>query len=918
MAGVGVSETAEVVGRERELAAVASLVEGALPAALVLEGAPGVGKTTVWRAGTAIAGEAGLSVLSARPVESEADLAFAALGDLFAAPFDRAGGELPRPQRQALAVALLREEPGPHAPDPRAIGVGALGLVRLLAAERPLLVAVDDVQWLDGPSRDALSFALRRLTAEPVAVLLARRPGGGETGLVGDALRPEHVELAPLSLGAVGHLLRRRLSVAFRRPTLQRIHAISGGNPLYALELGRTFLQEGEPEPGAELVLPASLEALVEARLEGLPEPAVEALWVASALAEPLLPLLDRALERSAAEALAPALEAGIVVLDGDRVDFAHPLLRSAALSRRSASERRELHVRLADLVPGAEERGRHLALASDEPDEARAAAVEAAAAAAASRGAAADAATLAERAWRLTPDRGGEPARRRGVLAAESAWVGGDYARGRAIFDELVAAAPPGRARAELLLRVVRQPRDIAETETLCTEGLRDAGGEPALAAELLTFRAMVRYVLGNLEGAAADAAASVDEARATGQERPLAKAEALVQLIRFFSGRSVDRDVLERAAEDDCADGRPERYGPTYWLLLVLGWLDELDDARRWSERYLEHAEHLGHAYRGELLQGLATVEYRAGNLERALECLEEAIGVQADFGVEQMQANTFEGQAAVLVALGRVEEARVALERGRELARTASDASGEVRFHWVSLFLELTRGDAEAAAAHAHEAVALRREGKGPAEDATPVFRDAAEAFVATGQLEDAEALVLELEAAAAEIPRARRVVAAARTRALLEAARGDLDAAAAALKPGLEVLPAFHVPFEAARTLLVAAAVARRQRRRGEARDAAAQALELFEQIGAPLWADKARIELERLGGRAAAGAALTATEERVASLAGEGRSTKEIAAELVVSPKTVEKHLTSIYAKLGVRSRAELAARTQRL
>jgi DNA-binding CsgD family transcriptional regulator len=904
----GVNARSALVGRDAELEAVGRLLDGSLPAALSLEGEPGIGKTSLWREAVALAAERGFTVLTARPADAEEELAFAALGDLFASSFDRCGHELAEPQRRPLGVALLREQPGAQPPDSRTIGVGALALLDRLVAEQPVLLAVDDAQWLDAPSRGVLSFVLRRLGERRVACLLAHR-AGERPPLPLDALPAETVAVAPLTLGAIGHLLRVALDAAFRRPTLQRIHAVSGGNPLYALELGRAFLQRGEPGPGEEVVLPPSLDALVAERLQALPEETLEALWVASALAEPGPGALDP-------DALAPGVAAGVVALEGDRVRFTHPLLRSAASALRGAEERRALHARLAEAAEGAEERGRHLALAGDEPDEERAATIEAAAHAAGARGAAVAAAGLAERAWRLTPDPHAEEARRRGVLAAESAWAAGDYDRGRKIFDALLDAAPPGTPRAELYLRVVSQPRDMAETLELCTRGLAEADAHPGLQSELLTFRSMLHYVNGDLAGAAADADASLAAARASGDEAYTVKAAALVELIRFFAGSPVDREALERAAEADLAGGRPERYGPTYWLLLVLGWLDALDDARRWSERYLACADHLGDAYRGELLQGLATVEYRAGNLHRALELLHEGTDVMADFGVEQMQANTFDGLASVLIALGRLEEAREPLERGRALAAAASDAIGEQRYHWISCFLELSRGHLEAAAVHARTALDFRRRGIGPAEDATPIYRDAVDVLTALGAVDEAEPLVAKLEQAAAEVPRPRRVVTAARSRALLEAARGDLAAAEAAIGVALDEVGSYPIPFEAGRTHLVAATVYRRSRRRGAARAAALEAAETFARIDMPLWLAKARAELDRLGGRTAAGSSLTATEERVAALAAEGRPTKEIAAELVVSPKTVEKHLTSIYAKLGLRSRAELAARMQ--
>src|SRR5829696_3469642 len=234
-----------VIGRERELETLRDVIGGIErgPSALVLEGPPGAGKTTLWRAAVEAARQRGLRVLDTRPAETEAKLAFAGLADLLEDVVDEVLPLLPPPQRRALAVALLLEDAEAAAPEDRGVHAALLGVVRGLAARRPLLVAVDDVQWLDAPSAAALRFAIRRLRGERVGLLLALRTEGRRRSALGveSALEPDRltrVDVPPLTLGAVHHLLRTRLGLVLPRPTLRRLHETAGGNPFFALELG--------------------------------------------------------------------------------------------------------------------------------------------------------------------------------------------------------------------------------------------------------------------------------------------------------------------------------------------------------------------------------------------------------------------------------------------------------------------------------------------------------------------------------------------------------------------------------------------------------------------------------------------------------------------------------------------------------
>ena len=271
----------EVVGREDELASVAAFVDEARdgPVALVLDGEAGIGKSTLWLAGVEHARTQGLGVLSARPAEAESSLAYVGLGDLFEDVLDDVLPALTPPRRRALEIAMLRDEASGERLDDRALAVAVRDVLELLGEHGRILLAVDDVQWLDLSSSSALAFALRRLKGSQVLVLLARRPAG-EAGAPGleQALAADRVQrlpVGPLSIGALHSVLRDRLGRSFARQTLLRIHDRSGGNPFFALELAR------------------ALEADVD-RLEPLPVP--ETLEEVSHRARHTAPTLPRAL----------------------------------------------------------------------------------------------------------------------------------------------------------------------------------------------------------------------------------------------------------------------------------------------------------------------------------------------------------------------------------------------------------------------------------------------------------------------------------------------------------------------------------------------------------------------------------------------------------------------------------------------
>ena len=255
--------TTEIIARDEELATLHTSVDGARngPSALVLEGEAGIGKSTVWLAGVAHARSRGFRVVSSRPAEAESTLAHAGLGDLFEDFLDDVVPALPLPRRRALEHALLLQE-SDETVDPRALGTATRSVLQALAEDQPLVVAIDDVQWFDASSERALAFALRRLEACPVLLLLARRSGGQpqpsglERALTAESVR--RLPLGPLSAGALHRFLRDRLGRPFARQTLLRIHERSGGNPFFALELARVL--DADVDPARPLQVPETLE----------------------------------------------------------------------------------------------------------------------------------------------------------------------------------------------------------------------------------------------------------------------------------------------------------------------------------------------------------------------------------------------------------------------------------------------------------------------------------------------------------------------------------------------------------------------------------------------------------------------------------------------------------------------------------
>jgi AAA ATPase-like protein len=461
----------EVIGRHREKAEADRFLdlvtEG--PAALVLEGEAGIGKTTVWRAALDAARSRGYRVLICRASESEGALSFVGLGDLLEGAGDDVLELLPEPQRVALEQALRRS--AGDSPDRVSVARGALSVLRASAAEAPTVVAIDDVRWLDTPSAVALRFVVYRLTNERLGVVVSVRDGGA-TSLELDHAFPGgalvRLRLEPFSFEELEEVVRLHLPVGFTGPAWRALHQISGGNPFFALQLADALQRRGGHASGQQLPIPETLADAVRVRLAALSPSAQAALLPVAALAQPTLALVQAG--AAEAEGVEEAVQAGVLQIDEERLRFAHPLLASFVYGDASEAVRRAVHRRLAALVADPEEHALHLGRGAVEPDESVAATLEATADRAAKRGHREIAAELAGHAERLTPAARADDQARRVRKAAGFLYAAGDGPQSRELLEELVERLPPSEERARALRQLgfvaVDVPRSIALLE--------------------------------------------------------------------------------------------------------------------------------------------------------------------------------------------------------------------------------------------------------------------------------------------------------------------------------------------------------------------------------------------------------------------------------------------------------------------
>ena len=905
-------KVADLVGRERELAAIAEFLKtDTVACAVVIEGEPGIGKTTVWEAAVSSALERGFRPLRARPGDSEAKLAFSGLTDLLGEALPDVLVELPPPQRRALKIALLLEDGGGARADRRAVAAGLLSALRMLSTSAPLLVAIDDAQWFDRSSAAALEYAARRLREEPVALLVARRlndEGGLEQTLASGRIL--HVQVGALDFVALNTLLHARLGTVLSRPLLHRIHELSGGNPFFALELAR---EPERVEPGRGL--PPTLDALVRGRVSTLPEEARTALLVAAAASQPTVELVERAVGMP--DALVAAEAAHVVALEHGNVSFDHPLLASAAYELADPAQRRDVHRRLGRLVGDPEERARHLAAAATGPDEAVAAALEEGAARARSRGAPAAAAELSEQAAQLTTIADSAAARRRSSDAGYYHFESGDSRRALAMLEEVVRELAAGVERAEVLIRLARvhsYSDDLQAATDLFLQAADEAGDDSLSRARALDGAATQLFRRRReLEAAVEYAKRAAALAGELGEEALVGEALSSQVLAEATLGRPEAAATLEAAlAHQAAATSERVLAQPRFTAAIARMWWDEPAAVRETYEELAEHGRQLGDE--GSLAYVhlmLAQADILLGKLDRAEADAAAARDIAEQGGQETLIAYALAVRAMADAHRGR-EAARLSAKQALELGGRTQNTPA-VHFATAALgLLDLSTGGAEEAAAVLAPLVEFARTEQIREPGLTRYATDRVEALVELGRVDEAAELLDWYEANAERLGRRSALAASWRCRGLLAAAARRIDDALDAFGRALAEHDAVLLPFDRARTLLALGATLRRAKRKADARRALEEAVAAFDSLGAAAFAARARSELERIGGRPPSKGGLTPTERQIAELVAEGRSNKEVAAALFVSVKTVEANLSRTYAKLGIRSRAGLA------
>ncbi|MFD8273640.1 AAA family ATPase [Streptomyces flaveolus] len=912
-----------VIGREAPFGAAREQLDRG--GSVLLHGPAGIGKSTVLRTLATEYARTARTVLRCSATESESHLPFLALADLLGPVLDEVSGALPAAQRTALESALTGRGESTLQRDGLALRLAVLSALRALAAEGPVLVVADDLQWLDPASTELLGFAARRLGDTPVRLLCAVRTDGQEYDRHLRASPPDTraVRLDPLTRAQVSALLDQRGFPGLPRSTVRDIHRTSGGNPLFALELGRALAESPTPpRPGEPLPVPTSLRALVLSRLEMLSEEARRTLLVASAGARPTPALLHAAGRVNAEAETAQAAELGLLATDpeGPAVRFAHPLISAALYAEAPAPERRAAHAALSTAASDPIERARHLALATTGTDPEVAARLAEAAALARDRGAPSVAASLGLLAARHTPaDSAPGPDGRR-LQAAEDAITAGEVDLARDVAREVLtrATAPGERVRAWMVV-IEAAGQAIGDVDAVFPQALADAGDDPRLLALVhyqLAWRGLV--VQGDFAQGREEAAHAARLAARAGDRSTELLALAFQAQAETLMGHPDAPVTIERARQEP-QDPRVACHhngaGSSRFRWLVMS--DRLAEARTTVTALLREVRRRGMAESEvHYLRFLSETELHAGHCGRALELARESLTLARDAGIGEGAGAM---QAALAEAAGGDVERALAL--AREAVRRAEEDGDAVYLSRALAALghaHLVAGDA-GAAVDALRRVRELEAGAGITDPARGRWQgDLAEALVRTGQPAEAQEVIEVTRAHALRLGRGSVLAVLDRAEARLRAVRGEHRSAVGRLVSARDRLAELGFGLEEARAAFALAEL-RADRPGPVSYDEAARlfrrcrALPWLRQVEAAVAARTAAAEPApvRLAAAPDCLAGLASMERQVASLVMEGATNREIAARLFVSVKTVEATLTRVYRKLGIRSRVDI-------
>jgi len=918
----GLTAPGHIVGRDRQCARIAELLEGARSqqsGTLVVTGEAGIGKSALcaW----AIARAEGMQVLRLRGVESEADLPFAGLAELCADQVDKIP-RLPEPQADALEGALARR--ATQAGDRFAIGAAVLSLLALVAEQRSVLIVVDDAQWIDAASTDALLFAARRLRTEGVAVLVATRPGA--------AFDADSNDLTRLVLGGLHRQAACQvLEVAhgaLPESVLTLLVDAAEGNPLALLEIPRLLSEPqlaGREPIDTPLRTGPILERALLHRVLALPAVARQGLLIAAASdSERWQPVIDALVKVGlGADVLEAAESAGVVSIAGERFAFAHPLLRSAIYHRAPEPARRAAHAALGSVSLG-EPRAWHLARATLGEDETLAATLEEIGLQARLRGAPVSAASALQRAARLTAP--GEGRARRLAEAASDAHVAGHLTVALQMLDEAsrLPTNPSQRADIERVRGriLVLQGHAGAAYRLLVTGAQRVRDVDPGRAAGMLAEACLDCISSADIGTAVATGREAVGLAENAGPGVQAFAASMLASSLTLSgeaaeAGALIDRGMPTLLHADPLTEAGEMLTNAAHCCV----WLERYDLATTLFERLIVSARKASApAALPWPLTGRAELRLRVGQWALAVADAEEAVRLSEQTAQTALTAFSLDCLARVAAATGREQLCRAHAERALRLSEEHRIEPGKVYVNSSLGLLELGLGRVDPARRHFELAQQTVHE-HGLREPRIVQWQaDHIEAHVRAGDVGAARTALERFERQGRRTGGRWTLGVAARCRGLLV----DESEAEECFTEALERLETLPAPFEVARTHLCRGERLRRAGRRTDARHVLRTAIEAFDRLGAEPWADRGRQELAATGAtprRRHPGVdrdQLTAQELQVAAIVAGGASNREAAAALFLSPKTVEFHLSHIYRKVNVRSRSELAARAREI